>query len=82
MKETDGDTITWYNLWDGTGGNNFSVDGISIDATSGKWIEASSLSSASLVSDGSASSQTLYIQSYDGSVVSSWDSFILETVVI
>ena len=77
--ESDGDIITWFNIWDSTGSNNFAINGNPVDASSGRWIEANQLSSISLIGDSSSSTQTIYIQSYDGLSLSAWDSFTLIT---
>ena len=80
--EADGDEITWYQLWDSSNGNNVKLNDTIIDATSGYWFEASSLENAFLISDTDVSTQTIYIQSYDGKEVSVWDSFTLTTEVL
>ena len=80
LSEADGDAVTWFNVWDGSGSNNFAINGSVVDATSGRWIEASQLSTVSLTVDSSSSTQTLYIQSYDGASSSPWDSFTFTTL--
>ena len=80
--EADGDQITWYQLWDSGNDNNIKLNDTIVDATSGYWLEASSLENAFLISDTKASTQTIYIQSYDGNEVSMWDSFNLTSEVL
>ena len=81
-SEADGDQITWYQLWDSGNDNNIKLNDTIVDATSGYWLEASSLENAFLISDTKASTQTIYIQSYDGNEVSMWDSFNLTSEVL
>ena len=80
--EADGDEITWYQLWDSGNGNNFRLNDTILDATSGYWLEASSLENTFMISDTKDSTQTIYIQSYDGKEVSAWDSFNLTSEVL
>ena len=79
-NEFDGDLITWFQLWDSNNGNSFVLNGETVDASNGYWLEASLLKNVSLVSDTQVSSQTIYIQSYDGNEISQWDSFSLNTI--
>ena len=81
-NEADGDVITWFQLWDASNGNNFALNGELIDASNGYWLEASLFNNATLISDNEASSQTLYIQSYDGNEMSQWDSFNFLTDIV
>ena len=80
-NEFDGDLITWFQLWDSNNGNSFVLNGETIDASNGYWLEASLLKNVSLVSDTQVSSQTIYIQSYDGNEISQWDSFSFITEI-
>ena len=77
----DGGSYSWFNVYDATGGNNFVKNGVEIDASAGSWVSYSDLANTTIKGDSQASEQTLYFQTYDGTVSSAWDSVILTTTV-
>ena len=75
----DGGSHSWFNVYDATGENNFVKNGVEIDASVGAWISSSDLANTVIKGDNQASEQTLYFQTYDGTVSSAWDSLVLTT---
>ena len=80
-KAAGGGPYSWINVYDATGGNNFVKNGVEIDASEGAWVSSSDLANTTIKGDSQASEQTLWIQTYDGTVSSAWDSVIHTTGV-
>jgi hypothetical protein len=76
---SDGDSYSWINVYDATGGNNFVKNGVEIDASAGAWVSSSDLVNTTIKGDNQASEQTLWFQTYEGGTYSAWDSLVLTT---
>ena len=76
-SDGDGDAITDYEIKDTTGINNFIMDNVPVDASSGYQFAAVKLNDLFLKADASASTQTLSIRAYDGKDWGGWKNFKL-----
>ena len=76
-----GESYSWINVFDATGGNNFVRNGVEIDASSGAWISSNDLANTNIKADSQSSEQTLWFQTYEDGTYSDWDSVIITSII-
>ena len=75
-----GDPIIRYEVKVITEGiNNFMMDGVAVDATSGYAFNARKLARLALKADSSGTTQTLSVRAHDGIAWGPWKDFTLTT---
>ena len=77
VSDTNGDTITRYQVWDEIGADSFILDGVTLDASRGAYL--ADLDETKIQGDATPSAQPLWIRVYDGITWSEWDEFTLTT---
>jgi len=83
VTDADGDPMTQYHFYDaGAGGGHFSVNGVAQPAQTVLTVNAADLTNTVYAGGSTPGRETLYVQAYDGSDWSAWQSWTEHTTLL
>jgi len=80
VSDADADTIQIYRFWDPAGGGQVRISGVAIAPNTSVDVAAANLGQVTYAGAGSAGSETLWLQVYDGETWSAWESWSERTL--